>query len=237
MEHLITLLSWSFFPLLSQKSSIIYAPVSGRSSCRLGALLPCCEPFSLGLSSLPQWPTWCVPKWEFVKWTARWSIWRAALRLRFSSQVCPAATRSAWYPADVVTVSVCCLVETGYHKGRPYVSDPKVKSFIQWTKTLKDNAVLEKTAIGGHYCYPHPPQKCPQIGADSSGEENQQTVSVSSWNHQIFYLFSLGWHASNQVPLLFCRYKYQHKSFMLQFVAWQICNRNYQTELMTQSCC
>lgn len=28
MEHLITLLSWSFFPLLSQKSSIIYAPVS-----------------------------------------------------------------------------------------------------------------------------------------------------------------------------------------------------------------
>uniref|UniRef100_A0A3Q1G6L7 Uncharacterized protein n=1 Tax=Acanthochromis polyacanthus TaxID=80966 RepID=A0A3Q1G6L7_9TELE len=47
---------------------------------------------------------------------------------------------------------------TGYHKGQPYVNDPGVKSFIQWTKTLKDNVVLQKTAVGGHYCYPHPPQ-------------------------------------------------------------------------------
>uniref|UniRef100_A0A3Q1I4W0 Uncharacterized protein n=1 Tax=Anabas testudineus TaxID=64144 RepID=A0A3Q1I4W0_ANATE len=46
---------------------------------------------------------------------------------------------------------------TGYHKGQPYVSDPKVKSFIQWTKTLKDNVVLQKTAVGGYYCYPRPP--------------------------------------------------------------------------------
>uniref|UniRef100_H3BYY9 RPA1 related single stranded DNA binding protein n=1 Tax=Tetraodon nigroviridis TaxID=99883 RepID=H3BYY9_TETNG len=59
---------------------------------------------------------------------------------------------------------------TGYHKGRPYVRDPKVTSFIEWTKTLKDNDVLEKTAIGGHYCYPHPPQKCLQTWADSSAQ-------------------------------------------------------------------
>ncbi|XP_056910792.1 RPA-related protein RADX isoform X3 [Takifugu flavidus] len=59
---------------------------------------------------------------------------------------------------------------TGYHKGQPYVSDPKVKSFIHWTKTLKDNAVLEKTAVGGHYYYPHPPQKCLQAMADSSAQ-------------------------------------------------------------------
>ncbi|XP_070699792.1 RPA-related protein RADX [Pempheris klunzingeri] len=57
---------------------------------------------------------------------------------------------------------------TGHHKGQPYVSDPKVKSFIQWTKTLKDNVVLQKTAVGGHYCYPHPPQKCGQSMADAS---------------------------------------------------------------------
>lgn len=187
MEHLIALLSWSFFPLLSQKSSIIYAPVSDR----LGALLPRCEPRSLRFSSLPQWPTWCVPKWEFVKWTARWPTWRAASRLRRSSQVCPVAARSAWCPLDVSHESFCRLAKTGCHKGQPYVNDPKVKSFIQWTKTLKDNAVLEKTAIGGHYCYPHPPQKCPQTSADSSGEKNQQTVSVPVWNHQIFYSFSL----------------------------------------------
>ncbi|XP_027886936.1 RPA-related protein RADX isoform X2 [Xiphophorus couchianus] len=51
---------------------------------------------------------------------------------------------------------------TGYHKGQPYVSDPRVKSFIQWTKTLKDNVVLQKTAVGGHYCYPPPPRRFSQ---------------------------------------------------------------------------
>lgn len=61
-------------------------------------------------------------------------------------------------------------VSTGYHKGQPYVSDPKVKSFIQWTKTLKDNIVLQKTAVGGYYCYPHPPKKYTQSTADASGE-------------------------------------------------------------------
>ncbi|XP_030009488.1 RPA-related protein RADX isoform X2 [Sphaeramia orbicularis] len=47
---------------------------------------------------------------------------------------------------------------TGHHKGQPYVTDPRVKSFIQWTKTLKDNIVLQKTAVGGHYCYPPAPK-------------------------------------------------------------------------------
>ncbi|XP_054482037.1 RPA-related protein RADX [Anoplopoma fimbria] len=55
---------------------------------------------------------------------------------------------------------------TGYHKGQPYVSEPRVKSFIQWTKTLKDNVVLQKTAVGGHYCYPRSPQKFTQSTED-----------------------------------------------------------------------
>ncbi|XP_037605617.1 RPA-related protein RADX [Sebastes umbrosus] len=59
---------------------------------------------------------------------------------------------------------------TGYHKGQPYVSEPRVKSFIQWTKTLKDNIVLQKTAVGGHYCYPRPPQKYTQSMADASAQ-------------------------------------------------------------------
>ncbi|XP_028276618.1 RPA-related protein RADX [Parambassis ranga] len=59
---------------------------------------------------------------------------------------------------------------TGYHKGQPYVSDPTVKSFIQWTKTLKDNIVLQKTAVGGHYCYPHPQQTFAQSMADTSAQ-------------------------------------------------------------------
>ncbi|XP_033498804.2 RPA-related protein RADX isoform X1 [Epinephelus lanceolatus] len=59
---------------------------------------------------------------------------------------------------------------TGYHKGQPYVSDPRVKSFIQWTKTLKDNVVLQKTAVGGHYCYPRPPKTFTQSMADASAQ-------------------------------------------------------------------
>ncbi|XP_067463817.1 RPA-related protein RADX isoform X1 [Thunnus thynnus] len=59
---------------------------------------------------------------------------------------------------------------TGYHKGQPYVSDPRVKSFIQWTKTLKDNIILQKTAVGGHYCYPHASKTFTQSTADASGQ-------------------------------------------------------------------
>ncbi|XP_072550365.1 RPA-related protein RADX [Salminus brasiliensis] len=49
------------------------------------------------------------------------------------------------------------LFITGCHKKQQYVSDPKVKAFIQWTKTLKDSVILRKTAVGGHYSYPPPP--------------------------------------------------------------------------------
>ncbi|KAM6983494.1 RPA-related protein RADX [Tautogolabrus adspersus] len=59
---------------------------------------------------------------------------------------------------------------TGHHKGQPYVSDPKVKSFIQWTKTLKDNVVLQKTAAGGYYCYPRPPQVYTQSMVDTPAQ-------------------------------------------------------------------
>ncbi|XP_051966975.1 RPA-related protein RADX [Xyrauchen texanus] len=46
------------------------------------------------------------------------------------------------------------LFITGCHKKQPYVNEPKVKAFIQWTKTLKDSVMLRRTAVGGHYCYP-----------------------------------------------------------------------------------
>lgn len=46
------------------------------------------------------------------------------------------------------------------------MNDPRVKSFIQWTKTLKDNVVLQKTAVGGYYRYPRPPAMFTQSMAD-----------------------------------------------------------------------
>uniref|UniRef100_A0A672MQH2 RPA1 related single stranded DNA binding protein n=1 Tax=Sinocyclocheilus grahami TaxID=75366 RepID=A0A672MQH2_SINGR len=49
------------------------------------------------------------------------------------------------------------LFITGCHKKQPYVNEPKVKAFIQWTKTLKDSVMLRRTSVGGHYCYPPAP--------------------------------------------------------------------------------
>ncbi|KAI1902747.1 hypothetical protein AGOR_G00019190 [Albula goreensis] len=62
------------------------------------------------------------------------------------------------------------IYTTGFHKGQPYVSNPAVKSFIQWTKTLKDSVMLKKTVIGGHYCYPPSPPVFTQTIADGTAE-------------------------------------------------------------------
>ncbi|KAL6463066.1 hypothetical protein MHYP_G00274570 [Metynnis hypsauchen] len=63
------------------------------------------------------------------------------------------------------------LFITGCHKKQPYVSDPKVKAFIQWTKTLKDSVILRKTAVGGHYCYPPPsPTFTPHTTTATAGQ-------------------------------------------------------------------
>lgn len=59
---------------------------------------------------------------------------------------------------------------TGFHKGLPYISDPRVRSFIQWTKTQKDSVILKRTAVGGHYCYPPAPRVFTQSMADGSAE-------------------------------------------------------------------
>lgn len=78
--------------------------------------------------------------------------------------------------AVTVSATVSSVSTTGRHKGQPYVSDPGVKRFIQWTKTLEDNVVLQKTAVGGHYCYPRPPREFSQSLEDAESEENKQRI-------------------------------------------------------------
>ncbi|XP_035382635.1 RPA-related protein RADX isoform X1 [Electrophorus electricus] len=68
-------------------------------------------------------------------------------------RVCREAGSSLYLTSSAETQ----LFITGCHRKQPYVSDPKVKVFIQWTKTLKETTVLRKTRVGGHYCYPPPP--------------------------------------------------------------------------------
>ncbi|XP_051748683.1 RPA-related protein RADX isoform X2 [Ctenopharyngodon idella] len=63
------------------------------------------------------------------------------------------------------------LFITGCHKKQPYVNEPKVKAFIQWTKTLKDSVMLRRTAVGGHYCYPPaPPTFTPTTNTNMTNE-------------------------------------------------------------------
>ncbi|KAF7664198.1 hypothetical protein LDENG_00185380 [Lucifuga dentata] len=81
--------------------------------------------------------------------------------------------RVCWVDGSLPYLTSSCETEvfiTGYHKGQPYVCEPKVKDFIQWTKTLKDNIVLQKTAVGGHYWYPQAPQILTQSMVDTSGQ-------------------------------------------------------------------
>ncbi|XP_067113308.1 RPA-related protein RADX [Osmerus mordax] len=59
---------------------------------------------------------------------------------------------------------------TGFHKGQPYVCDPCVRRFIQWTKTQRDSDILRRAAVGGHYCYPPAPRIFTQSVTDGSAE-------------------------------------------------------------------
>ncbi|XP_064409067.1 RPA-related protein RADX isoform X2 [Latimeria chalumnae] len=56
-----------------------------------------------------------------------------------------------WY---LVSTRESQIYITGHHSGKPYVSNLKVKQFIQWVKHLQEKEVEEKTVIGGYYAYP-----------------------------------------------------------------------------------
>lgn len=110
---------------------------------------------------------------------------------------------------DSVLVTVSPVSPPGYHKGQPYVGDPRVKSFIQWTKTLKDSVVLQKTAVGGHYCFPRPPQKFIQSVAEASSKENK---------NRIFFFKSQCLHYYKIVPDFFNFYNLSAQKHKLLFV-------------------
>ncbi|KAM9847244.1 RPA-related protein RADX [Aulostomus maculatus] len=102
------------------------------------------------------------------------------------NQICPMTylvctqMRVCQVEGSLLYLTSSCETEmfvTGYHKGQPYVSDPRVKDFIRWTKTLKDNDILRGTAVGGYYCYPHAPRIFTQTTADASGQALLVAVS------------------------------------------------------------
>uniref|UniRef100_A0A670ZXN4 RPA1 related single stranded DNA binding protein, X-linked n=1 Tax=Pseudonaja textilis TaxID=8673 RepID=A0A670ZXN4_PSETE len=47
---------------------------------------------------------------------------------------------------------------TGWHKGQPYIKDPKVQSFIQWMRTQEEASYVDRVVIGGYYRFPPLPR-------------------------------------------------------------------------------
>lgn len=89
-------------------------------------------------------------------------------------RVCREAGRFVYLTSSTETQ----LFITGCHKKQPYVNEPKVKAFIQWTKTLKDSVMLQKTAIGGYYSYPPaPPTFTPTTNNNTANETSITAVA------------------------------------------------------------
>ncbi|XP_018088518.1 RPA-related protein RADX isoform X2 [Xenopus laevis] len=60
---------------------------------------------------------------------------------------------------------------TGYHKGQPYIKDPKVKHFIEWMKKQNEADFRKKTVIGGYHPYPVVPKTFPTYCKDNTAGE------------------------------------------------------------------
>ncbi|XP_072114553.1 RPA-related protein RADX-like isoform X2 [Mobula birostris] len=56
----------------------------------------------------------------------------------------------------LLTTEYTQVYVNGYHRGKPYVKNPKVKEFIHWVQTAKDKyrERLSHSRIGGYYTFP-----------------------------------------------------------------------------------
>uniref|UniRef100_A0A2D4FZ35 RPA-related protein RADX n=1 Tax=Micrurus corallinus TaxID=54390 RepID=A0A2D4FZ35_MICCO len=64
---------------------------------------------------------------------------------------------------------------TGWHKGKPYIRDPKVQSFIQWMRTQEEASYMDKVVIGGYYRFP----PLPRTFAEYCKNMNEELVLIS----------------------------------------------------------
>ncbi|XP_051900746.1 RPA-related protein RADX-like [Pristis pectinata] len=74
----------------------------------------------------------------------------------------------------LLTTEYSQVYVNGYHQGKPYVKNSKVKEFIQWIQTAKDKERerLSRTRIGGCYSYPPLPSserdyRCEMLGGSA----------------------------------------------------------------------
>ncbi|XP_041054633.1 RPA-related protein RADX-like [Carcharodon carcharias] len=63
---------------------------------------------------------------------------------------------------------------TGYHKGRPYTTDTRVKRFIQWAKAQHERYFQKISVVGGYYSFP------PLPSSFQDYSQNMKEVTLTS---------------------------------------------------------
>lgn len=118
----------------------------------------------------------------------------------------------------LIPLWVFLFILTGWHKGQPYTKDSKVKNFIQWIKTQKEDSYLEKTTMGGYYPFPPIPDTFSKYCEKMKGTEFHCAPSIIltvllfgkvdiSWQLCIFQveIWNFHWiHGLNVAAVLFC---------------------------------
>ncbi|KAG8553532.1 hypothetical protein GDO81_003451 [Engystomops pustulosus] len=80
------------------------------------------------------------------------------------------------YKAYLTTTNESQVFITGHHKGRPYVTNEKVKSYIKWMKNQNEVEIEKKTSVGGYQPYPPTPSTFAKYCNDRKTEEILNTI-------------------------------------------------------------
>lgn len=72
-----------------------------------------------------------------------------------------------------------CFVffNAGWHKGQPYIKDPKVQNFLQWMTTQEEASYVDKVVIGGYYAFPPLPHTFEEYCKNMNGTPFPSVVS------------------------------------------------------------
>ncbi|XP_075040368.1 RPA-related protein RADX [Mixophyes fleayi] len=80
------------------------------------------------------------------------------------------------YNAYLTTSNESQVYTSGYHKGKLYTSDEKVRDFINWMRTQNEADVKRKVTIGGYHLYPQPPATFAKYCNDIKVEKMLTTI-------------------------------------------------------------
>ncbi|XP_056395163.1 RPA-related protein RADX isoform X2 [Hyla sarda] len=91
------------------------------------------------------------------------------------------------YKAYLTTTNESQVFINGYHKGQPYTSDEKVKSYIKWMKTQHEAEIGKKMTIGGYHPYPPTPSTFAKFCNDRKKEILTTIRELKAMIEQLHY--------------------------------------------------